>query len=79
LKKIDITKHTLVPKHVLLSENEKDGLLKRYGITLNNLPRIFSTDPIIENIGAKTGDVIKIIRKSMTAGESVYYRVVVKG
>lgn len=76
---VDILKHGLVPKHILLNEQEKGELLKQYGITLKQLPRILESDTIIKIIGGKIGDVVKIIRKSQTAGQSVYYRVVVKG
>ena len=76
---MDITKHDFVPKHVLLTENEKEDVLKKYNILLRQLPRILLTDPVVKILNAKIGDVIKIIRKSPTAGETVYYRVVVKG
>jgi DNA-directed RNA polymerase subunit H (RpoH/RPB5) len=79
LKKIDIEKHELVPKHVILNEQEKEEVLKRYGIILRQLPRISVSDPIIKLLNGKTGDVVKITRKSPTAGETVYYRVVIKG
>ena len=79
MKKIDITKHELVPKHIILSEKNKEQLLKRYRISLGHLPRISSSDPVIEAIGGNVGDVVKIMRKSQTAGQSVYYRVVIKG
>jgi DNA-directed RNA polymerase subunit H (RpoH/RPB5) len=76
---MEIEKHKLVPKHILLSEEEKEELLKKYGITLRELPRILSSDPMAKALNAKVGDVIKIIRESPTAGVSEYYRVVVKG
>lgn len=76
---MEIEKHELVPKHILLSQKEKEELLKNYGITLKDLPRILSSDPMVKAINAKVGDVIKIIRKSPTAEVSEYYRVVVKG
>ncbi len=79
LLSIDITKHDLVPKHTVLNENEKTELLGKYGINIAQLPRILVTDPVILAIQGKIGDVVKIARKSQTAGESVYYRVVVKG
>jgi DNA-directed RNA polymerase subunit H len=77
--KFDVLKHELVPKHEILSEEEKKELLKKYGISLKQLPRILLSDPVIKSLGAKVGDVIRITRKSETAGESIYYRVVVKG
>ena len=78
MKTLDITKHELVPKHELLNEKEKEQLLKQYGITLKQLPRILQTDPMVKVLNAKVGDVIKITRKSETAGDAFYYRVVVK-
>ncbi|MEM5882677.1 MAG: DNA-directed RNA polymerase subunit H [Candidatus Aenigmatarchaeota archaeon] len=75
----EIENHKLVPKHILLSEKEKEELLKKYGITLKELPRILSSDPMAKALNAKVGDVIKIIRKSPTAESSEYYRVVIKG
>ena len=79
MKKIDIEKHELVPKHIILNEQEKEELLKNYGISLRQLPRILVSDPVIKLLNGKLGDVVKIIRKSPTAGETIYYRVVIKG
>ncbi|MBU5537023.1 MAG: DNA-directed RNA polymerase subunit H [Candidatus Aenigmarchaeota archaeon] len=76
---MDLTKNELVPKHILLTDEEKQELLNKYKITLRQLPRIFVNDPVIRQIGGKVGDVVKIIRKSPVAGETLYYRVVVKG
>jgi DNA-directed RNA polymerase subunit H (RpoH/RPB5) len=70
-------KHVLVPEHIKLSESEKKELLDRYKISLNELPRILKNDPAIAHLNVKEGDVIKIIRKSDSAGKSIYYRVVV--
>ena len=78
MKKIEVNKHELVPQHILLEEREKEEVLQKFGITLRQLPRISMEDPAIKEINPKIGDVVKIVRKSPTAGESVYYRVVVK-
>jgi DNA-directed RNA polymerase subunit H len=40
------------------------------------LPKILKTDAAIRELDAKPGDVIKVVRVSPTAGESVFYRVV---
>ena len=37
---------------------------------------ILGSDPVIKKIEAKPGDVLRITRKSQTAGETVYYRLV---
>ncbi|MEK6809034.1 MAG: DNA-directed RNA polymerase subunit H [Nanoarchaeota archaeon] len=69
-----ITKHLLVPKHLKLSEREKEELFKRYNISLKELPKILKEDSAIAELDVKVGDIIKIIRKSHTAGESIFYR-----
>lgn len=69
----------MVPKHIILNDEEKNNVLKKYRVMLRQLPRILITDPAIADKTPKIGDVIKIIRKSQTAGESVYFRVVVGG
>ena len=53
-------------------------MLKKYHCKATDLPLIFVNDPAIIAIGVKPGDMIKITRKSATAGESFYYRYVVE-
>ncbi|MBO3762834.1 MAG: DNA-directed RNA polymerase subunit H [Thermoproteota archaeon] len=69
--------HELSPKYEILSEEERISLLKTYRIKPSNLPKILDSDPAVKALGAKPGDIIKIIRKSDLAGESVYYRLVI--
>jgi DNA-directed RNA polymerase subunit H len=76
----DILDHELIPRHVILTEDEKKDVLKTYGIKkLSQFPRILKSDPVIKELKIKTGDLIKIIRKTDNAKESIYYRVVVEG
>jgi len=79
MKNIDIKKHILVPEHSKLTKQEIQELLEKYNIVLNDLPKILLTDPAIEKLNIKTGDVIKITRNSPTAGIAIYYRVVTNG
>ncbi|HIG97683.1 MAG TPA: DNA-directed RNA polymerase subunit H [Candidatus Aenigmarchaeota archaeon] len=74
---IDIFQSNLVPKHEILGGEEKAELLKKLNVSLKQLPRIKEDDPVIKMIQGKHGDVVKITRKSMVAGEYNYYRVVV--
>ncbi len=71
--------HVLVPKHRILSEEEKRSLLEKFNISEVQLPKILSTDPAVKALGAKPGDVIEIERPSPTAGKTLYYRLVVRG
>ena len=75
----DIFEHQLVPKHEILSPQEREKVLEQFRVQAYQLPRIRTTDPIVRVIGAKIGDLIKITRKSPTAGEYVSYRYVVEG
>ena len=73
----DIFKHDLVPLHVLLSNEERNAVAKKYHAEPYQFPWIKETDPISIIIGAKAGDVLKIIQKSETAGKYESYRYVV--
>ncbi len=76
-KKFKLDKHSLIPKHSKLSDNQKEKLLENYNISIKELPRIAKTDPAITSLNVKPGDVIKITRKSETASEAIFYRVVI--
>lgn len=71
--------HILVPKHILLSQEEAERVLKKYRIKLYQLPHIKHSDPAATTLKAKPGDILKIVRKSLTAGEAIAYRYVIKG
>ena len=72
---VNITKHELVPKHILLNPDQKNELLKRYNIKQSQLPKIFVTDPVAKYLGLKRGEVVKIVRVSETAGKYITYRI----
>ena len=76
-KKFNVLEHELVPDHILMTEEETQELLKKYNITRGQLPKIKSSDVVVKQINAKPGDVLKIIRKSLTAGKAVAYRLVI--
>lgn len=74
---INITEHELVPQHILLTTEEKEELLSRYKLKESQLIKMLSTDPVARYYGYKRGQVIKVIRKSDTAGRYVTHRLVV--
>ena len=76
-KKFKVDKHALIPKHTKLNDKQKEKLLEQYNISTKEIPRILKSDSAISSLNAKPGDVIKITRNSLTAGEAIFYRVVV--
>ncbi|MHA1519933.1 MAG: DNA-directed RNA polymerase subunit H [Promethearchaeota archaeon] len=77
-KKLDVLAHTLVPFHTILTKKETAELLTNYAIRLVDLPRIFEDEPAATALGAKEGDVLKIVRNSATIVDTVEtYRFVV--
>ena len=74
----DIFEHALVPFHEILTEKERAALLVQYKVKPYQMPQIKSGDPAVKAIGAKPGDILKITRKSTTAGEHITYRYVVE-
>lgn len=77
-REIEILKHELVPEHTVMTPEEVKELLTKYGILINQLPKILTLDPVVKTIDAKLGDVLKIVRNSPTAGKTTYYRLVAK-
>jgi DNA-directed RNA polymerase I, II, and III subunit RPABC1 len=69
----NITKHSLVPKHELMTKTMQDKLLETYSTDRVGLPRISSNDPVIRYYGWKRGNIIKITR----ADKTIYYRCIV--
>ncbi len=77
----NIMRHVRVPVHIILTEDEKYDVLHRYSVPEEDIlrfPLMLEKDPVAKLIGAKSGDMILIIRKSETAGQAVYYRYVTK-
>lgn len=75
--KFAVRDHELVPEHVLLSAEEGARVLEIYGIKAPKLPKIHINDPVAKEIGAKVGEIIKVIRRSPTAKQSIFYRLVI--
>lgn len=74
----NILKHTLVPKHTVLLEAERDKFLEKYNITdIKQIPTISYFSPVSQVLGIRPGDICKIERFSKTAISSDYYRVCV--
>ena len=76
--KFSILEHELVPKHEILGEREVAELQDKYKLQKEQLPKIKKSDPVIKEIKAEVGDVVRITRRSRTAGKSLSYRLVIE-
>ena len=77
-KAIDVFRHHFVPKHEILPKREAEELLERLHIKAHQLPYLKGDDPAARQIEAKPWDVVKVTRRSPTAGEVVVYRYVIE-
>ena len=66
---LNITKHYLVPAHVMLSESEMSDFTKKMGV---DIPVLLKTDPVCRFYNFPRGAIIQVTRKD----NSVSYRVV---
>ena len=74
----NVLEHELVPEFTILSDDEKIALYKELNIMSDSqLPEMSRFDPVSLAIGFRPGSVCRIIRKSKTAIQSVYYRICV--
>jgi DNA-directed RNA polymerase subunit H (RpoH/RPB5) len=74
----NILKHSMVPKHAILTDAQTVDLKKQYNLTgVQQLPEISRFDPVSLLICMRPGQVCKIERNSQTSIVSDYYRVCV--
>jgi DNA-directed RNA polymerase subunit H (RpoH/RPB5) len=69
----NITKHFLVPKHHLMSEEEYKAFVSTEKNLLRKLPLMFETDPIARFYGAKPGQIFRITRENLSDDSMVRY------
>ena len=71
----NILKHALVPKHRILSPEEKSDISKKFNITNDTeYPEISRFDPVSIAIGIRPGELCEITRSTTTAIKEKYYR-----
>ena len=69
--------HEYVPVHNIVDGKELRAFLEERKLKVENLPKIFSTDPQAVKLGAKEGQVIRVKRNDH-GNEYLYYRLVIK-
>lgn len=75
---INLIDHKYIPKHYLLTNEEKEKFYNEYDITKQEMPKCFISDPVSKYYNVKIGDIFRIIRPSELTGESIYYRLVIR-
>ena len=78
VQQFEIMRHELVPLHEILSDEEKNRILEKYNMTIDQFPKILNTDPVCLSTGANPGHVVRVTRNSRTAKKAVAYRLVVE-
>ena len=74
----NILKHTLVPQHSVLTEEEMQTVMRKYNVDHpSKFPVIPRFDPVAKAIGIRPGSLCKISRPSPTAIDGIYYRICV--
>ena len=71
----NILNHSMVPKHKILREEEKDLVIKKFNIVDDNIPEISRFDPVAQVIGIRPGEYCEITRPSKTSITSQFYRI----
>ena len=77
-QEFNVLNHDLVPMHEVLTDDEVRDLFSSFNINPEQLPKILSSDPAARAVGAKPNQVVRIRRRSKTAGESIAYRLVIE-
>jgi DNA-directed RNA polymerase I, II, and III subunit RPABC1 len=73
----NVIDHQIIPKHIVLTTDEAEKYKKEYGDNLQSI--MYTTDRIARYYGMKVGDIVKIIRPSITTGYSCIYRRLMMG
>jgi DNA-directed RNA polymerase I, II, and III subunit RPABC1 len=72
----NILKHSLVPNHKILSDQEKKDVFKKYNIqNEKQIPDISRFSPVSLVIGLRPGELCEITRPSKTAIDTLFYRI----
>jgi len=82
MSRFEVLNHALVPEHRLLTKAEAEEVLRKYSISIEELPKIRRSDACVRSMELRVGEIprgsiVKIVRRSDTAGISYAYRLVI--
>ena len=75
-KDIDVFESGFVPRHEILSNEERERVLEELNVVPKQLPRIRHDDPVVKQLGAQKGDIVRVHRNDPVVGSYFYYRFV---
>ena len=75
---INLVDHVDSPKYEILTEDEIKEVMESYILKKKEIPKILTSDPIVEYFNLKRGDIIRVIRPSEQSGKNIIYRIVAK-
>ncbi len=74
----NILEHNFVPKHIKLSEEQKNAVKKKYNISDDSqFPEISMFDPVGKAMLLRPGEVCKILRYDKISFQNEFYRICV--
>ena len=74
----NIIEHEFVPKHVKLTQTEKESVMKKYNISSDSqFPEISMFDPVAKAILMRPGELCEITRYDKISFKSTFYRICV--
>lgn len=74
----NVLEHKFVPKHLKMSEEQKENIKKKYNILHDSqFPEISMLDPVAKAILLRPGDLCEITRYDKISFENTFYRICV--
>ena len=74
----NVVDNILVPQHIILTDEEANMYMKEYKLSKVNMMKIYSSDRIARYYNIKPGQIVKIIRPSITAGYEIALRICIQ-
>ena len=72
----NVLAHSMVPEHIVLSDEEKQNFIEKYNISnVNEIPTISRFDPVAIAIFMRPDQICKITRSSVNSITSEYFRI----
>jgi DNA-directed RNA polymerase subunit H (RpoH/RPB5) len=76
---INLVDHCMVPKHEILTKEEAESFYKEFNCKKRNIPKMLTDDPVARYYNVKVGDIVRILRPSVTSSIAPSYRLVIRG